>query len=155
MKLALLAPLALPLAFLPNLGATTTKMTAQNRPSFEQAYVNPQMMRLQSCKPATLDVYFHENYLAQHSANYLKDAVTVTANCDIVSVKIAPVLGKDYTPVEANQVDANSRELGLWLDSLGLKYQTNPPAVQKHYDSMTHNGRTAQLILEVKPARRS
>lgn len=155
MKLALLAPLALPLVFLPNLGAAATKMAAQDRPSFEDVYVNPQMTRLENCQSATLDVYFNENYLAQHSADYLTDAVSAAAPCDIVSIKIVPILVKDHTTEDAQQAAENAKELGLWLDSFGLRYQTNGPTTQTEFDGMTYNGRTAQIVMDVKPANRS
>ena len=154
MKLAFLLPLAFPAMLLPQLGAST-QLATSDRPNFEDVYVNPQLERLKKCETAKLDVYFQYGAVTQHSAEYLTDATQIVGECNVISVKIMPIIVKGFTPEERSDVEDNAEELGAWLGDLGVKYEIDEPTAQNALNNLTYNGRTAQIRFDVAPADRS
>jgi len=154
MKLAFLFPLIVPLGFLPQLAATSQFATT-DRPSFDDVYVNPQIERLRNCQSANLDVYFQQGAVTQHSAEYITDAAQAAGKCDVINVKILPIEGKGFSQEDREESKLNTQELGAWLNDLGVKYEVGTPQIQSTRNNLTYNGRTAQIVFNVKPASQS
>ncbi|WP_026941794.1 hypothetical protein [Hellea balneolensis] len=113
--------------------------------SFEAAYIEPQLKELDNCMAAELDVYFHENYITLHSAEYIAEGVELAKDCNNPTYTITPIIPTTSHIDEDTITNTRLSELTLMLKAHGVSSRIGDTVVQETYDSLSDNGRTAKI----------
>jgi|GEM_PF-2092937 len=129
--------------------SANTSLTSYSAPSFEDVYVEPQLQRLENCQSATLDVFFHDEYVTLHTAEYLAQAVRLAKSCDNADYVINPIVPASQMGVTADLLEAQTQELSLILKAHGVEPRTADPQIQAEFNSLSVNGRTAILSIAI------
>jgi len=129
-------------------GAQKPEPVEFSTPSFESYYIDPEFERLEVCKAAEIDVFFHNQYVTMHSAEYIAEAIELAKKCEDVEYMIQPIqpiyaLDEAMGPEEATEIQAE--ELLLILKAHGVDAKITETQVQSKFDSLSENGRTAIL----------
>ncbi len=147
MKLLLSTAAIAPCLFISLTGFSTgiEKNIKANLPSFEEAYIEPQLEQLSNCRPAELDVYFHENYITMHSAEYIAEGVELAKDCTLPRYTITPIIPTTSHIDEETIVKTRLSELKTMLEAHGVSSVIGNTVTQDTYDSLSDNGRTAKI----------
>ena len=144
-KLLLCSAIIAPCVVLPFVGSTQTQMNSYDTVSFREAYIEPEFRQLENCETAELDVYFYDNYITYHSAEYIAEGIQLSSACGNAKYVITPII-PSVSRVDALEVlDTQTKELLLVLKAHGISATVRAADVQKDFDGLSANGRTAKL----------
>jgi len=113
--------------------------------SFEVAYVEPELTSLESCENAELDVFFYDNYITTHSAEYVAEGVKLSQDCKNVSYIITPIVSESSRADAEDILHVQADELALILEAHGVTPKIAEADTQTEFDALSANGRTATL----------
>lgn len=113
--------------------------------SFEEALIEPEFEQLDKCQSAELDIFFHENYITLHSAEYLAEGIKLSEVCDNANFIITPIIPSSSHINADDVVNTHTDELSLILKAHGISSTVAKPNVQTEFNSLSANGRTATL----------
>lgn len=117
---------------------------------FEEAYVTPELDKIKACGTAKLDVFFHDAYITMHSAEYLAEAINLSDSCASADFTIVPIRSDETTEDEHERLKAQTAELAAILEGHNVTAKISAPIVQEKTDSLTMNGRSALLRIDLK-----
>lgn len=120
-----------------------------NKVSFDEAYIEPELDRLDKCQSAELDVYFHENYITTHTAEYIAEGIEISSNCKNISYVISPIVPASSGSDANDILDLQTQELSLILQAHGVKATISKPQIESDFNSLSANGRTAILKINI------
>lgn len=145
LKLLLCSAFIAPCIILPFTGNAKSQMVSFETTSYEEAYVEPEFEQLENCEAAELDVFFHENYITSHSAEYIAEGIELSGICGDASFIITPII-PSASHVSASEVlTTQTRELSLILKAHGVTARVANADVETEFDGLSANGRTATL----------
>ena len=148
LKLLLCSAMIVPCFIIPFTGAAKNQMASVYKTSFEDAFIEPELKQLERCKPAELDVFFHENYITTHSAEYLAEGIEIAKACGNANFSITPII-PTVSHINAGDVlDIQTEELSLILKAHGVNAEITKADVQSEYNTLSANGRTATLKIK-------
>ena len=153
LKLLLCTAILSPCIVMQFVSAIKTEAVEYNTTSFEAYYIEPEFERLEACNTAELDVFFHDQYVTMHSAEYIAEAVEFSEKCDEVEYVIQPIQ-PIYSSDESMGIEEvtvmQARELFLILKAHGVEAKIAETQIQTKFDSLSENGRTAILRIDIK-----
>lgn len=149
-KLLLSSAFIAPCIILPLIGSANTSNMAFTTPSFEDTYIEPEFKQLENCRAAELDVYFHEDYVTMHSAEYVADGIKRAEDCKNATYTITPIIPTTSYADEDTILNTRMSELTLILEAHGVEAVIGNSVVQQDYDSLSANGRTAKIKISFK-----
>ncbi len=129
--------------------SANTSLTSYTAPSFEDVFVEPELQRLENCQSAKLDVFFHDEYVTLHTAEYLAQAVKLAKSCDNADYVINPIVPELQIGVTTDLLEAQVQELSLILKAHGIESRIADPQIQTEFNSLSVNGRTAILSIAI------
>lgn len=143
---ALLAP-----CFIMSFSASSVESrgVTYNKISFDEAYLEPELDRLDNCQSAELDVFFHENYITTHSAEYIAEGIELSNTCENARYVITPIVPASSQIDASDILNIQSDELSLVLKAHGITPVIAEPHVQTEFNSLSANGRTATLKIVI------
>lgn len=153
LKLLLCTAILSPCIVIQLTGAVNAGAVEYDTTSFEAYYIDPELERLEACDTAELDVFFYDQYVTMHSAEYITEAVDLSEKCDEVEYviqPIQPIYSSDDNMGVAEVTDMQARELFLILKAHGVDAKIAETQVQSKFDSLSENGRTAILRIDMK-----
>ena len=123
--------------------------------SFDEAYVSPELAKIESCEAAELDVFFHDAYITMHSAEYLAEAISLSDDCGSASFTIAPIVPVSSTDQDREMLQVQTDELVAILDAHNVNAKVAEAEIQSEFDSLSVNGRTAIVKIELNTGQNS
>lgn len=151
LKLLLSAALVAPCFIIPLTSSSAEpESVVYNTPSFETTYIEPELERLEKCKSAELDVFFHENYITTHSAEYIAEGIKLSDACTKASYVITPIIPASSHIDEKDVLNVHTEELSLILEAYGIYPVIAGADVQTEFNSLSANGRTVTLKIVIK-----
>ena len=148
LKLLLCSAMIVPCFIIPFTGAAKNQMASVYKTSFEDAYIEPELRQLERCKAAELDVFFHENYITTHSAEYLAEAIEIAKSCGNADFSITPIIPTVSHIDEGDVLNLQTEELTLILKAHGVDAKITKADIQSEYNTLSANGRTATLTIK-------
>jgi len=146
LKLLLCSAFMAPCFIIPFIGTSTESyITDYETTSYEEAYVEPEFEQLENCEAAELDVFFHENYITSHSAEYIAEGIELSKDCGDANYVITPIIPASSDAKAADIVDIQTKELSLILKAHGVNAKVARTDKQAEFNSLSANGRTAIL----------
>lgn len=146
LKLFLCSAFIAPCFIIPFTGTSAESyITKYETTSFEEAYIEPEFSQLENCKAAELDVFFHENYITSHSAEYIAEGIELSKDCGDAKYVITPIIPASSDDKAADIVDTQTKELSLILKAHGVNAKVARTDKQAEFNSLSANGRTATL----------
>jgi len=149
LKLLLSAALIGPALILPVMALSDQTVPTLDT-KFESVYIDPELKKIDLCNDASLDIYFYEDMITLHSAEYLSEGVTQLHACESSAVEIQPVLNINPTDTDRELLDARISELTLVLDAHDISVDILPVSISKEANALSMNGRAA--IVKFSPA---
>lgn len=155
LKLLLCSAMIIPCFVVPLSGAAKSQMTSVNKTSFEDAFIEPEFEQLERCKSAELDVFFHENYITMHSAEYLAEGIEIAKSCGNANFTITPIIPTASHVDKRDILDLQTKELSLILRAHGVEPIVTKADIQSEYNTLSANGRTAVLRIAFNEGRQA
>ena len=148
LKLLLCSAVLAPCVILPFTGSSDA-LGASTKISFEDAYISPELAKVKSCEAAEFDVYFHDALIELHSADYLARAVSLASKCGAASYTIKPVIAVTSDDDAFKTLQSQTNELLAILKAHNVSAKVSAPQFQPKFDSLTMNGRSLILKIDV------
>lgn len=149
-KLLLCSALIAPCLILPFSASSFGKQDiVYDKVSFEEAYIEPELDRLDNCQSADLDIFFHENYITTHTAEYIAEGIELSSNCKNINYVISPIVPASSGEDARELLNIQTQELSLILEAHGVKATVSEPQIQSDFNSLSANGRTAILKINI------
>ena len=145
LKLLLCSAMIVPCFIIPFTGAAKNQMVSLHKTSFEEAFIEPELKQLENCETAELDVFFHENYITTHSAEYLAEGIDIAKSCGKADFLITPIIPTSSHIDAVDVLDVQTQELSLVLKAHGVNATVTKAIIQSEYNTLSANGRTATL----------
>lgn len=120
------------------------------RPSFEQAYIDPEISKLESCESAEIYVMFEEEYIRYHVAEYLATSLDTASKCGDVDLTITPTQVESVTAEGQAMNEAQIRELTEILEAHNFDADITEPVIVEDQQTLVLNGLAA--IVRITPA---
>lgn len=141
-KLLLCSVFFAPLIVLP-LSASTDREISSQSADFDSVYVDPELEKIDACENADLDIFFHEEFITTHSADYLNDGLNRLSDCATGDVAIQPILSANATTFDEDLLKVQISELELILEAHDYDANVLPLKTLKSVDAFSLNGRAA------------
>ncbi len=149
-KLLLCSAVIAPCLILPFSASSVGKQdVVYDKVSFEEAYIEPELNLLDKCQSAELDVFFHENYITTHTAEYIAEGIELSSNCKNIDYVISPIIPASSAADTRDTLDVQTQELSLILQAHGVKAKISEPQIQSDFNSLSANGRTAIIKINI------
>ena len=145
LKLLLYSAFIVPCVILPFTASTDDQIMSYKSVSFEKAYIEPEFEQLEKCEAAELDIFFHENYVTSHSAEYITAGLELSSACSAASYIIIPVVPSNSYIDENDVLETQTQELSSLLNAHGINAKIADAEYQQDFNSLSANGRTAKL----------
>ncbi len=133
-------------------GPAETKAQKFETISFEEYFIEPVYKQLGNCESADLDIFFHDEYVTTHSAEYIAEAISISSNCSDTEYYIHPILiGSSLFEAKENSdvLEMQTEELLSLLKAHGVNPKIAGVQIQRNFHSLAENGRTAILRIVV------
>lgn len=144
-KLLLCAAVFAPCCVMPFIGMGSSEIEGYELNSFDQAYVQPKLERLQNCESVDLGVFFHDAYIEAHSADYISEGVKFASACDSVTYSIQPLISESASPTERLASQSRTEELLRLLKAHGVDANVDVTQTLEEAGALFLNGQTAVL----------
>jgi len=156
LKLLLCAAVLSPCVIMQVAASVQVEEVEYDKPSFESYFIHPEFEQLVSCQTAELDIFFHDEYVTMHSAEYIAEAVILSKKCDDVEFTIQPIqpIYSTHDAMNAQEMtEIQVNELSLVLEAHGVDANIADTQVQSEFDNLSENGRTAVLKIATKTSK--
>ncbi|CAM3743110.1 hypothetical protein [Litorimonas haliclonae] len=100
---------------------------------------------MSNCQSGEIPVYFHDQFITQHSAELINTASDVTNNCEIEALNVV-VYNNDETLEMMKEREA---EIKSYIQATGLRGPIYAKIEQGDRDSLWLNGRRAVIEIEL------
>ena len=141
-KLLLCSVFFAPLIVLPLSASTDRKMPSYGA-DFDSVYVDPELEKIDACENADLDIFFHEEFITSHSAEYLSEGLNRVSDCATGDLAIQPVLQADATSTDETLLKAQITELKIIIEAHDYDAKVLPLRALQSSDAFSLNGRAA------------
>ena len=116
--------------------------------SYAELVRDPSIAALSQCESGELPIFFHDELVTTHSAEFIHEGLEATQDCGAVTVEIVPVL-----PVHAETEDLaeslqRTAELREIVRLSGMEAVVSPEPQRPEGSSLYLNGRAAILRIE-------
>lgn len=153
LKLLLCSALFTPCIMFQYLNSSETDDVVYSAASFDEYFVEPVLNNLEACQTAEVDIFFHDEYMTTHSAEYLADAISLSSTCEGAKYIIKPIQPLTSRTAHMGQealTKAQTQELSYFLEAHGVVSEISPTDVEDEFNSLSVNGRTAVLEIVIK-----
>lgn len=147
-KLLLCTACMAPAILIPLTTTGKVNLTSTNV-EFDTAYVDPEIRKIESCEAADLEIFFHDDIITSHSADFLGESLMLASDCGDVKVSIQPILETNANSDDEVLLSARVNELTSILAAYGSKAEILEATQAEEPSAMTLNGRAA--IVKIKP----
>ena len=106
--------------------------------------VEQKLEEMSNCQSGEIPVYFHDQFITQHSAELINTASDVTNNCDIEALNVV-IYNNEETP---EMMEEREAEIKSYLQATDLHGPIYSKVEQSDRDSLWLNGRRA--VIEIK-----
>ena len=139
----------LPIAVIPwfTSEATTIEATAADV-TYAELVREPNIEALSDCDTGELPIFFHDNYVTTHSAEFIQQGLSAADGCgelDVVIVPVLPEFAESDDFAESVERTAELREMVL---NNGLDVTVASEPIQDDASALYVNGRAAILRIE-------
>lgn len=152
-KLLLSSALSIPCFVMAFSGPDQAKGVEYDFTSFDEYFIEPVFQDLDNCKTSELDVFFHNEYITMHSAEYLAEALSRSSDCSgakYVILPIEPTSTRAHGLKQEELTAAQAKELSLILEAHGVEASIAPTDVEDEFNSLSVNGRNAILKIIIE-----
>lgn len=152
LKLLLTSALFTPCIMFQCLNSGDVDKVAYSATSFDEHFVEPVLENLEACKTAEIDIFFHDQYITMHSAEYLADAISLSSSCEGAKYIVKPIQPSTSRTAHMGQeelIKAQTQELSYLLEAHGVVSEINPTDVEDKFNSLSVNGRAAILRIVI------
>ncbi len=106
--------------------------------------VEQKIEKMSNCQSGEIPVYFHDQFITQHSAELLNTASEVTTNCEIKALSVVLYNNDETSEMMVEREDG----IKSYLEATDLNAPIDVQVEQGERDSLWLNGRRA--VIEIK-----
>lgn len=155
LKFLLCSAIALPCTVLPFITADNVEAPLYETATFAEAYQEPRLDKIAQCEDTQIGIFFHEELLESHSAEYIRNSVEEASSCHDANYIIHPLSTENPSADYTQTLHAQAQELSLTLEAYGITAVISDPVLLDRPDSLLLNGRTAFLEIDLSTESRS
>lgn len=111
----------------------------------QTAYIEPELDKLERCQDAELDVFFHDEYVTLHSAEYLADSIEIAKTCGNARYIVTPIDPKSVGISTRIDESVYTEEVSLLLKAHGVDVEHSSALTHTEFNGLSANGRLAKL----------
>ena len=109
--------------------------------------VEQKLEEMGDCQSGEIPVYFHDQFITQHSAELINTAAEVTYNCEIEAVNVV-LYNNEETP---EMMSGREEQIISYLQATDLKAPIDATVEDSNRDSLWLNGRRAVIEIKLNP----
>ena len=109
--------------------------------------VEQKLEEMGDCQSGEIPVYFHDQFITQHSAELINTAAEVTYNCEIEAVNVV-LYNNEETP---EMMSGREEQIISYLQATDLKAPIDATVEDGNRDSLWLNGRRAVIEIKLNP----
>ena len=117
--------------------------------SAAKAYVEPKLGSLDKCQSAKMGVFFHENFTAAHTADYIPEGIELSTDRTNISHIISPISSSLPGENAHDILDVHTQDLSYILQAHGVNAIMPELQIQPEFNSLSTNGITAILKITI------
>lgn len=107
----------LPIAILPWISSQAETLdVAIQEDAFKVRVSDPNIAAIEACKAGQLPIFFQEQYVTTHSAEFIQQGLEAAKACDDVTITIVPILPKDAQASDIADSVLRTVELASYID---------------------------------------
>ena len=118
--------------------------------SYAEAVRAPSIASLADCEAEDLPVFFHDEYVTTHSAEFIRDGLQAAEGCGAMEIVVIPVLPDFAEAEDRAQSEERAVELREMVRDSGYAVSISDEPVQEDGSALYLNGRAA--ILQIQPS---
>jgi|GEM_PF-4719326 len=127
-----------------NVQAESSANTTKSKSLTYDMSVEQKLNEMSNCQSGEIPVYFHDQYITQHSAELINTASDVTYNCDIEALNVT-IYNNEET---SEMMQEREAEIKTYLRATDLQGPIYAIVEKGSRDSLWLNGRRA--VIEIK-----
>lgn len=144
LKLLTCAAVMMPCLALPFAGTETLIIEPSDKTQFSAAFAEPAIETLSHCKPANLDIFFHDSYVTAHSAEFVAAGIKTSETCLNPTYTITPIIAQSEGEIEFH---ARAAELSQLLKDHGISAKLSSPKIETEHNGLPPAGPSATLTI--------
>lgn len=118
-------------------------------PNYVSTITDPQLSALRNCETGELPIFFHDDLITTHSAEFIDSGLAAVENCGAVEVTIIPVLPEQSDGGDIAQSVVRMAELSEVIRVSGQQSHISNDIIEDEVTTLYINGRAA--ILRIDP----
>ena len=138
-----------PVFFLPGLfGNLNADATVEIQEDTYDAFTDSKISALSNCESESIPVYFSDEYVETHSADFLNQAVGATSNCDNATIRIVNLKFANMNQDELALADVQAKEATEFVKAHKTDADVARSARDVELDTRGINGRAVIVEFE-------
>ncbi|MGB3456848.1 MAG: hypothetical protein WBG08_06945 [Litorimonas sp.] len=149
----------LPIAVIPWMTSEAdTAVPAVQEASYAELVTDPSIDALSDCETGELPIFFRDDLVTTHSAEFIVEGLEAAEGCGSVDVTIVPLLPEEAAASDHAESEARAEELALYVEAaadqgnVDVDLGVAQEPVEEEISTLYMNGRAAILRIDPQDA---